>query len=192
MLITKISQLYKGIQAQLFGRNSSDGSLIEIKVSPDGRLQTDAELVVGDIDIDVGSVGITGKDGGATKYDVKVDSSGQLKAVVTGVVSDAIRFSAIAPVALSGIAVAGSIDTTGKKRIILQADLMSNPSAKLYFRVAGSSACTKANAEGYITNGGTIQFDLTSEAAIAYLLTDASGTTITGGGNDYIRIVGGA
>jgi hypothetical protein len=118
---------------------------------------------------------------------VKLDSSAVELTVNVGE-----TYSPVAIKSLSGIDVSTAINTTGLKSVEIQADLISNPSARVYIIVGAT--CTVATAIGYITNGGTIKLNLngTTNTAVSALLTDSAGEIIEGGVSDYLRCIGGA
>lgn len=101
------------------------------------------------------------------------------------------------PVSLNGISVA-ELDCSNLRRVVLQADLLTTPAARLYFRVdygLEQDPCSPANAEGYITDGGTAVINLdpwikTDDRLphIYMALTDAAGEEQLGGEADRVLV----
>lgn len=102
-----------------------------------------------------------------------------------------------APVALEGLA-AATLDCSEYARVVIQADLLSSSTGRLYFRVDHGdeeAACSPANAEGFITAGGTAEINLdywikseAREPHVYLALTDASGVTALGGASDRVLV----
>lgn len=102
-----------------------------------------------------------------------------------------------APIALVGVSVA-ELDCSQFARVVIQADLLTSSTARLYFRVDRGDEeadCAPANAEGFITNGGTAEINLdwwikteAVEPRVYLCLTDSSGVAAQGGAADRILI----
>ncbi|GEM_PF-4189727 len=102
-----------------------------------------------------------------------------------------------APIALVGVDTA-ELDCSGLNRMVLQADLLSSPNGRVYFRAdygEDKDDCSPANAEGYITDGGTAVINLdpwikteTALPRIYLALTDAAGVAANGGANDRMLV----
>lgn len=101
-----------------------------------------------------------------------------------------------APVALAGES-AGVVSLAGVDRVVLQADLRTSPTARLYYRVAYGAepaATTLATAEAYMTDGGQDELLLDPYAtsappALCWLLVDADGADADGGADDVLRLL---
>ena len=80
------------------------------------------------------------------------------------------------------------------RAIHLQAALVTNPNNYLWYRLeyaTGAAATGLATADGFLTNGGSVDIesvDASKDSYLYLLLTDNAGTAANGGANDYILI----
>jgi len=95
------------------------------------------------------------------------------------------------PISLNG-ANSGAIVLTGKRRVLLQADLVTKATYRVYGRLAytaGLAATTLATAEAKMTDAGVIELWVKPDkdyAGFYWLLTDNAGVAQNGGANDRI------
>ena len=100
----------------------------------------------------------------------------------------------IAPSSLDGL---NHVDKSiaGKRYVKIQADLLTNPTYRLYFRVDETAAAPGAtlatfDAEGVLTAGGNEPINLDPDPDetpyIHFLLADSAGAAQNGGANDRI------
>jgi len=85
----------------------------------------------------------------------------------------------------------------GKRCIIVQFDPLTNPSARLYFRIdttsaAGGTTLALFKPEGYLTKGGDageFWVDPNDANYLHLLLTDSAGTALAGGASDRALVL---
>ena len=96
-----------------------------------------------------------------------------------------------APTSLNAAA-SGSIDLSGKRHVKIKADLITNPSARLYYRIGYSDALAATdltNAEDYLIDGEVEELWLDPRLTpyLYWWLADSAGSEVTGGASDYLR-----
>lgn len=100
----------------------------------------------------------------------------------------------IDPVVFDGVNHA-DVSLQTKRCVKFQHDPLTNPGARLYFRIdeeaeAGGTTIADFKPEGFMTAGGVEEIWIDPDASetpyLHLLLTDASGTAINGGANDRV------
>lgn len=73
-------------------------------------------------------------------------------------------------------------------QVQLQADLLTNPTARLLVGYAGAAPAA-ANAVVVLGNGQSQVADLQPGTVIGWALVDSTGAALNGGANDYLRVL---